>query len=42
MCHPFVDGILVRMDQLHFTPPFAEWLAPHLERRLEQVGVHLG
>jgi hypothetical protein len=41
-CPPFLNGMLVRVDGLHFSAPFADALAPHLERKLDQVGVRLG
>jgi peptidoglycan/LPS O-acetylase OafA/YrhL len=38
VCTPTVNGMLVRYDGLHFTPPAARWLAPAIYRKLVAAG----
>jgi peptidoglycan/LPS O-acetylase OafA/YrhL len=38
-CTSKVDGIIVRLDALHFSAEGARWMAPHLERKLAEAGV---
>jgi hypothetical protein len=39
VCTPNVNGLLVRYDGEHFSPPTAKWLAPVIYRQLVAVGL---
>jgi hypothetical protein len=40
-CSATLDGIIVRFDTMHFSLDGARWLAPHVERKLAEVGIRL-
>jgi hypothetical protein len=42
VCAPEVNGMMVRLDGLHFTPAASVWLAPVFFQRLKAINAFLG